>query len=419
MTTASTSKTLPFSRREQAKLERFAAQAPARDVQGDRSIWFDTTGLASASDADAIFLRTFRSAYTGIMLHAETLNAFARLVPETFLKVVDAPTPSALTQILEHKDLATFVAKKDQHLVVASADTDVLKAALAQGLPTCLRVYVDDAASLHRAIDNGRLHAYLMIRFRDPTNIPLELVIASLQSTGTVLIKEINTEIDAEDAVVSLGVMEVGADGVMYSPRTHRDLDAFLGKLSPAVTETLALKAATIVTSKPVGMGYRSCVDLATLFEPNEGMLVGSTSYGGILCCPEVFFLPYMELRPFRVNAGGVHSYVYGTDNKTQYMTELAAGSQAMIVGLDGKTRTAPVGRMKTEVRPLRLIEAEFQGGVRINVLLQDDWHVRVFSPEGQPLNITELKAGDQVMAYQAAPGRHVGIKIDENIKEH
>ena len=53
MTSISTSKTLPFSRREQAKLERFAAQAPARDAQGDRSIWFDTTGLTSASDADA------------------------------------------------------------------------------------------------------------------------------------------------------------------------------------------------------------------------------------------------------------------------------------------------------------------------------------------------------------------------------
>lgn len=419
MTTVSTSKTLPFSRREQVKFERFASQAPARDVQGDRSIWFDTTGMTSASDADAIFLRAIRAVYTGIMLHNETLDAFARLVPETFLKIVDAPNVETLANVLAHKDLAGLVAKKDQYLVVASADNDVLKEAQVQGLPTCLRVYVDDAASLHRAIDKGRLHAYLMIRFRDPTNIPLELVIASLQSSGTVLIKEINTEIDAEDAVVSLGVMEVGADGVMYSPRTHIDLDAFLRKLAPAVTETLALKPATVVTSKPVGMGYRSCVDLATLFEPNEGMLVGSTSYGGILCCPEVFFLPYMELRPFRVNAGGVHSYVYSTDNKTQYMTELTAGAQAMIVGLDGKTRVAPVGRMKTEVRPLRLIEAEFEDGVRINILLQDDWHVRVFSPAGQPLNITELKAGDQVLAYQADPGRHVGIKIDENIKEH
>lgn len=413
MSTQTQGKTLPFSKREQLKLDRFQLQAKEKEAQADRSLWFDTVGLTSASDADSIFLRALRSVYSGIMLHVETLDAFARLIPDTFLKIVDAPDAAALQRAVEHQDL------KGQRVAIASTDADVLKNAQALGLPTCLRVYVDDAQSLHRAIDKGRLHAYLMIRFRDPTNIPLELVIASLQSTGTVLIKEINTEIDAEDAVVSLGVMEVGADGVMYSPRKHLDLDAFLKKLAPPQSDKLPLKPATIVTTKAVGMGYRSCIDLSTLFEPNEGMIIGSTSYGGILCCPEVFFLPYMELRPFRVNAGGVHSYVYSADNRTQYMTELQAGSQALIVGLDGKTRTAPVGRMKTEVRPLRLIEAEFEDGTRVNVLMQDDWHVRVFSPEGKPLNITELKTGDKVMAYQAEPGRHVGIKIDENIKEH
>ena len=61
-----------------------------------------------------------------------------------------------------------------------------------------------------------------------------------------------------------------------------------------------------IVSTRPIGMGYRSCIDLVTLFAPTEGMLVGSTSQGGILCCPEVFHLPYMDLRPFRVNAGTV-----------------------------------------------------------------------------------------------------------------
>src|SRR5262249_31200254 len=153
---------------------------------------------------------------------------------------------------------------------------------------------------------------------------------------------------------------------------------------------------------------YRSCIDLATLFSPTEGMLVGSTSQGGILCCPEVFFLPYMELRPFRVNAGAVHSYVYNQGDRTDYMTELRAGSPVMIVDLHGKARKACVGRMKTEIRPLRLIEVEFAGGERVNVLMQDDWHVRIFSEQGTPLNITELKPGDRVLGHVAKPGRHV-----------
>jgi 3-dehydroquinate synthase II/3-amino-4-hydroxybenzoic acid synthase len=49
---------------------------------------------------------------------------------------------------------------------------------------------------------------------------------------------------------------------------------------------------------------------------------------------------------------------------------------------------------------------------------MQDDWHVRVFSHEALPLNITELKPGDKVLGHCAEPGRHVGIKVDEHIIE-
>jgi 3-dehydroquinate synthase II/3-amino-4-hydroxybenzoic acid synthase len=125
-----------------------------------------------------------------------------------------------------------------------------------------------------------------------------------------------------------------------------------------------------------------------------------------------------MELRPFRVNAGAVHSYVYNFADRTDYMSELRAGTAVMIVGTDGQTRRAVVGRIKTEVRPLRLIEAVFAGGETINVLMQDDWHVRIFSSAGEPLNVTELKPGDEVLAHRAAPGRHVGIKVEETIVE-
>jgi 3-dehydroquinate synthase II/3-amino-4-hydroxybenzoic acid synthase len=114
-----------------------------------------------------------------------------------------------------------------------------------------------------------------------------------------------------------------------------------------------------------------------------------------------------------------VHSYVYNVGDRTDYMTELRAGSPVMVVGTDGKVRKACVGRMKTEVRPLRLIEVEFSGGERVNVLMQDDWHVRVFSEEGKPFNITELKPGSRVLGHVAKPGRHVGIRVDENIVEN
>jgi 3-dehydroquinate synthase II/3-amino-4-hydroxybenzoic acid synthase len=290
--------------------------------------------------------------------------------------------------------------------------------ARAKQIPTCLRTQVVDAPTLHSSIELGRRHDFLVIAFRDPTNIPLELVIASLQSTNTILLKEITDPNDAEDAITTLGVMEVGADGVMFSPSAHPPLDAFLRGLAHLEGASLPLQTARIVRTEPVGMGHRSCLDLATIFEPTEGLVVGSTSQGGFLCCPEVFFLPYMELRPFRVNAGAVHSYVYNRNNRTDYMTELRVGSPVMVLNGTGRGRRATVGRTKTEVRPLRLIEAEFSSGERINVVMQDDWHVRIFSDQMQPRNITELKPEDPVLAHLAKPGRHVGIGVDEYILE-
>ena len=231
--------------------------------------------------------------------------------------------------------------------------------------------------------------------------------------------KEIKAPTDVDDAIVSYGVMEYGAEGVIFSPRDHGVMSEFLARMSHAQSyANLDIQVGTVIESRPVGMGYRACIDASTLFEPDEGMLVGSTSQGGVLCCPEVYFLPYMELRPFRVNAGAVHSYVFNTENRTDYMSELKAGSPIMIVNSKGHVRRAAVGRMKIEQRPLRLIEVEFPGKERVNVLMQDDWHVRIFSDSAKPLNISELKPGDKVLGYVTEPGRHVGIKINESIIE-
>jgi 3-dehydroquinate synthase II/3-amino-4-hydroxybenzoic acid synthase len=180
----------------------------------------------------------------------------------------------------------------------------------------------------------------------------------------------------------------------------------------------LHLEPATVQSSRAIGMGQRACVDLVTLFEPTEGILVGSTSQGGILCCAEVFHLPYMERRPFRVNAGGIHSYVFGADDRTRYLSELRGGSACLIAGVTGDTRSAPVGRIKIETRPLRLISCEFESGEEISIVMQNDWHVRVFGADAEVRNITELRRGDKVLAHRSCPGRHVGIQISEFIRE-
>jgi 3-dehydroquinate synthase II/3-amino-4-hydroxybenzoic acid synthase len=385
--------------------------------------WYDTgrpdgesgPGGGGAAEPTEPLERVIAAGYTGVVLYPDAGAAsIAAGLPERVLRVVDV------------RDEAQYAAARDlipdgvdrRRWVVSSEDVETLARAAAEGLATCLRISAHDQDSLTRAIRAGSAHRYLCMRFPDPTNIPLELVIASLQSSSTVVIKEITDPDDAEDAIVALGVMEVGSDGVLFSPRRADRLAAFAGALADVVEPRVLLSEARVVRTAPIGLGHRGCIDLATLFEPTEGLLVGSTSQGGILCCPEVFPLPYMDLRPFRVNAGAVHSYVWGRGDRTNYLSELKAGSPAMIVGLDGRTRPAPVGRIKTEIRPLRLIEVAFGTGEKANVIMQDDWHVRVYSPQGEPRNITELRPGDAVLGHIAAPGRHVGLPVDETIEE-
>ena len=62
--------------------------------------------------------------------------------------------------------------------------------------------------------------------------------------------------------------------------------------------------------------------------------------------------------------------------------------------------------------------EVEFAGGSRANIILQDDWHVRIYSDQGLPLNVTEIRPGARVLGHQTEPGRHVGIRVDEHIVE-
>ena len=373
----------------------------AGDGFRDDLLWYDTRNLQAD---DSVLARLGHTIYSGVLLYPDNAAAILPQLPARMTRVLHASNDAELPET--------------PGLVVASADAGLLARARARGLATCLRARVDDGPSLHGAIAEGARHDYLMVSFKDPTNIPLELGIATLQATRTLLFKEITDPNNVDDAVVTLGVMEVGADGLVYSPRDHQTLDEFLGRLAAKRAARIQIEPATVLRTEPVGMGYRSCIDVATLFSTREGMIVGSTSQGGILCCPEVFYLPYMELRPFRVNAGAVHSYVYNAGNKTDYMTELRAGSPIMIADLEGNVRRATVGRMKTEVRPLRLIEAEFDSGERVNVLLQDDWHVRIYSADGKPLNITELQPGDRILGHVAKPGRHVGIKVEEHIIE-
>lgn len=161
----------------------------------------------------------------------------------------------------------------------------------------------------------------------------------------------------------------------------------------------LPVESLEITRIEQVGIGERSCVDVTSLFSKDEGMVVGSTDAGGLFVCSEAHSPPNMSPRPFRVNAGSVHSYVAIDDDETEYLTELSTGDTVLSVDSDGNTRPVSVGRKKTETRPLLLVAAT-SGDRTVEAVLQDHCHVRLMGADGDPVNVTEASVGDEVLGH-------------------
>ncbi|MDT3396391.1 3-dehydroquinate synthase II [Streptomyces sp. B1866] len=275
-------------------------------------------------------------------------------------------------------------------------------------------VDVHDDRTLRLACAAAVTLPYTVVRFADPTKIPLEIVLAAAdRSPG----KLVTACADLAEAAVVLDVLERGSDGILFAPADASEVFA-LARLLEAGSPPLELTTLTVDRVEHHGLGDRVCVDTCTHFAEDEGILVGSYSTGFILCCSETHPLPYMPTRPFRVNAGALHSYVLGPDNRTNYLSELRSGSTALAVNAEGRTRRVVVGRAKLESRPLLTITARSAGGVVVSLTVQDDWHVRVLGPGGKVLNVTELRQGDELLGHLATDQRHVGLPIGEFCKE-
>lgn len=298
--------------------------------------------------------------------------------------------------------------------IIFSKSLDKLQQAKSQGYLTAIYTYIGNEKDMEMAWINGEKCDYLIADFKHETNIPLELLIARLQSKNTTILKKVD---NLQDMEVAFGVMQVGSDGVLLTTSDTDEIlevNKFMEKQKIGEVKLLAGK---VIDVQHIGMGYRSCIDTTNIMKENEGMIIGSTSNGGLLVSSETHYLPYMQLREFRVNAGAVHSYVWATDDMTNYLTELKAGSKLICVDTDGNTREVSVGRVKTELRPLLKIEVEVNGE-KINAIVQDDWHIRIFGANGEPRNASTIKVGEELLVYTCNSGRHVGIKIAEKINE-
>jgi 3-dehydroquinate synthase II len=274
---------------------------------------------------------------------------------------------------------------------------------------TAFRISIKGKEDENKAVKAAELGVdYIIINCLDWRVIPIENLVAKARGKGK-LIAEVGT---AEDAKMVLEALELGTDGVLLKTSNPDEL-AKTAKMVKEQTPKIALRTAKIVSSKPISSGARVCVDTVDLMVPGEGMLIGCQSAGFFLVEAEVNENPYVNSRPFRVNAGAASNYTLISLQNTRYLSELKAGDEVLIINREGKARITNVGRSKLEFRPLILIEAQVDD-TRIKTILQNAETIRVVTPKASE-PVTELKLNDEVVVHLAAKGgRHFGVSVPE-----
>jgi 3-dehydroquinate synthase II len=302
-------------------------------------------------------------------------------------------------------DKATFLSNK-QTFKVVSPSVDSQKLDITNKVA---RICLSDKATENLTVKAAEAGAsYLLIQCANWRIIPLENLIARTKGKSKLIAEVTN----AEEAKVAVETLELGTDGVLLKTSNPEELLKVVAIVKP---EALKLEMATakIISIKPIGTGARVCVDTCELMKQGEGMLVGSQSAGLFLIEAEVNENPYVASRPFRVNAGSLSMYTLGNLQTTRYLQEFKAGDEVIIVNREGKTRTTNVGRIKIEIRPLILVEAEVEGKL-IKTILQNAETIRLVTPTASK-PVTDLKPNDKVIAHLAAKGgRHFGISVPE-----
>jgi 3-dehydroquinate synthase II len=279
-------------------------------------------------------------------------------------------------------------------------------------------VEVRGAKDLDRAVESAlkKDHKFVVVDCTNWKIIPLENLIGEFRRRHRKIYAFMKSEADIK---LAFSILEKGVDGVVIPYSSLKASKGLLASLTARQERGVHLVKAKIRRIVDVGDGERVCIDTASQLGLGEGMLIGSVASFFFLVHSETIPTEYIPTRPFRVNAGALHSYILGVDGKTRYLSELRSGDKVQLVDKSGARRDAIVGRIKMERRPLVMIEAEV-GGNEGTAMLQNAETIRLVRPDGSPLAVTEAKAGDEVLVHVAgaAKGRHFGGEVDEFIVE-
>ena len=249
----------------------------------------------------------------------------------------------------------------------------------------------------------------VVVRNGDWKIIPLENLLSRT--------KNLFVEIDQlEDGRTALDILEKGVDGGVINNPDPNAVRHILHALKER-SEKFQLMPAKIRRITPLGLGDRVCIDTCSSMILGEGMLVGNSSQVLFLVHSECVENPFVNTRPFRVNAGPVHAYIRMASGHTKYLSEIQSGDRALVLDFEGKSYPAVVGRAKVEKRPLALVEAE-ENGQKVSIILQNAETIRLTQPDGKAVSLVNLKEGNEVLVYREGGARHFGVQIDETIIE-
>ena len=249
----------------------------------------------------------------------------------------------------------------------------------------------------------------IVLSMKDWTIIPIENILAQRSN----ILVEVT---GVQETQLALEILEKGVDGVVLNPKSINDIKK-TAKVVQSVQPRIELVEAVIEEVRPLGMGDRACIDTCSNMEAGEGILVGNSSDAFLLVHSESIENPYVAARPFRVNAGAVHAYVWTGVGKTSYLGEMESGDIITSVNAKGETRTLFVGRNKIERRPMLLVRALANERL-VSLVLQNAETIRLVGPGGEAMSVATIKKGDHVLAYLTEGGRHFGMKVEETLVE-
>lgn len=273
-------------------------------------------------------------------------------------------------------------------------------------------VRVANAEQLERALADAPSAGVLAIEWTGDRVIPLENAIAARDRRFALWVMA-RTPGEVPGA---LGALEHGADRVFVEVATPEEVDLLEALVEGPAMTRLDWVTAPILAAAPAGVGDRVLVDTTSLLRPDEGLLVGSAAAFLFHVASEAVGSKFSRPRPFRVNAGAAHSYVLLADGSTRYLAELAPGDAVLVARPGAESRTARVGRVKIERRPLVMVTADDAGTPR-TIFVQEAETVRLSTTAGR-VPSTDVRPGAEVHAVRLPPARHLGHPVTETIEE-